>query len=247
MKLLIAVLLLAQFAQAEVIFDGYYKMTSGGLPIGYFVQRFEIDKSTQNFKSIYFVTTQLAGKKSSESLKAESTKDFAPISYQYTMTDGSILKTIDATFKGDVMIAKVSDGKKTQTLNRKLKKGSFLSTFLGYLMLSKGLKDKTTYNYFALAEEDAQLYAGKTDVLEKTQYKGLPAFKMKNTFKDVAFESLMSDTGEVLVTTSNMVNVATELVPTRQMAVANISPNEKALQLLFGEVPTGQKNVLNKK
>jgi hypothetical protein len=238
---------IASSVSSDVIFEGYFKMMANGSPIGFFVQRFEVDPKTKNFKSIYFVSAQVGGLKSSESLKAECTKDFAPVSYQYTMTDGTTAKTIDATFNGDVMIAKITDGKKTQTVNRKLKKGTFLSTFLGYLMLSKGLKDKTTYNYFAIAEEDALSYTGRADVLEKTNHMGVSAFKMKNTFKDAVFDSYMSDTGEVLSTASMQNSIATQLVADKKLAVTNTAPFDKALQLLFGGVPAGTKNILNKK
>ena len=236
-----------QAAKADVIFEGYYKMTANNLPIGFFVQRFEVDPKTKNFKSVYFVNAQIGNAKSSESLKAETSKDFAPISYQYTMTDGTTAKTIDATFKGDVMIAKVTDGTKTQTINRKLEKGTFLSTFLGYLMLSKGLKDKTTYNYKAVAEEDATTYTGKADVLEKSNHLGLSAFRLKNTFKNATYVSFVSEAGEVLSTTSAENGIATQLVSERKLAVTNLTPFEKPLKLLFGEIPAGTKTGLNKK
>jgi len=114
-------------------------------------------------------------------------------------------------------------------------------------MLSKGLKDKTTYNYHALAEEDAQVYTGRADVLEITNHLGVSAFKMKNTFKESTFDAYMSDTGEVLSTASIENSIATQLVADRKSAVTNTASFDKALQLLFGGVPAGTKNVLNKK
>ncbi len=235
-------------AQAEVLFEGYAKILSNGSPIGYTISKYEFDAKSKKFISTYFLKTSGQGAEITESLKAFSTADLAPISYAYTSIVGKETKTIDAKFLGLKMNAQVKSGGKTQTIRKDFPKGTFLSTFLVYLMLKSkdGLKTDSNYDYQAIAEEDAAVYKGQASVGKEEAYLGLKAFKVQNKFKDVRFVSFVNERGEVLGTSSVAQGVSTELVADPAQATAGFPVSAGILKSLFGEVPLGKTNMISK-
>ncbi|MBD4802899.1 hypothetical protein GUG08_09235, partial [Xanthomonas citri pv. citri] len=85
---------------------------------------------------------------------------------QYTSAQGDQTKTIDATFKGEIMTAQVSEGSKRGVITKKVAKEVFLASFLGYVMLQgkEGIKQGLKYSYRAVAEEDADVQDGEAFV-----------------------------------------------------------------------------------
>lgn len=249
-KLMFAMLLLFSFsfAQAEVLFEGYSKILSNGTPIGYTISKYEFDAKSKKFISTYFLKTAGQGMEITESLKAYANDELAPLSYEYTSIVGKETKTIDAKFTGLKMTAQVKAGGKTTTIRKDLQKGTFLSTFLVYLMLKskEGLKTDSNYDYQAIAEEDAEAYKGQAAVGKEEAFLGLKAFKVQNKFKDVRFVSFVNERGEVLGTSSTAQGVSTELVADPSQATNGFSTSATILKNLFGEVPAGKTNMLSK-
>jgi len=231
-------------ARAEVLFEGYSVIRSGSSQIGYTVQRYEFDAQKKQFSSIYYLKTNEEGGNIEESLKAYANDKFQPVKYQYTSKTGNSVKTIDVQFKGLRMTGTLFDGKATQTINRSLPKGTFLSTFLGYLMLQNGYKVNKKFKYSAVAEEDAQAYTGEAYIKSEDDIEGEKVYRIENTFKSANFVSLVTPKGEVLGTTSPLQSINTELKATAAEATTGfVIPNE-TLKLLFNSVPTGRANVL---
>jgi hypothetical protein len=235
-------------ARAEVLFEGYSKILSNGTPIGYTISKYEFDEKSKKFTSTYFLKTTGQGAEITESLKASANADLAPLSYAYTSIFGKETKTIDAKFVGLKMTAKVKEAGKTKTIRKDLPKGSFLSTFLVYLMLKskEGLKTDSNYDYQAIAEEDAEVYKGQASVGKEEAYLGLKAFKVQNKFKDVLFVSFVNERGEVLGTNSVSQGISTELVANSTQATAAFPVSAGILKSLFGEVPAGKTNLISK-
>jgi uncharacterized protein Veg len=204
---------LSSYSRAKVLFEGYSKILANNAPIGYIVSKYEFDSKSKKFISTYFLKTGKQGSEITESLKAIANSDLAPLSYEYTSIVGKDVKTIDAKFSGAKMTAKIKSGKKTQTVRKDIPKGTFLSTFLVYLMLKSndGLKTNSNYDYKAIAEEDAEIYSGLAAVGKEESYLGLKAFKVQNRFKDINFVSFVNERGEVLGTNSVSQGVTTEL------------------------------------
>lgn len=236
------------FARAEVLFEGYSKIISNGAHIGYTVSKYEFDPKSKKFISISFLKTSGQGIEITESLKAYATADLAPLSYEYTSIAGKETKTIDAKFNGLKMTAKIKSGGKTQTLRKDLPKGTFLSTFLVYLILKskEGLKTDSNYDYQAIAEEDAEVYKGQASVGKEEAYLDLRAFKVQNKFKDLRFVSYVNERGEVLGTSSAAQGIATELVADPAQAIGSFPASPSILKSLFGEIPAGKTNMLSK-
>lgn len=235
-------------AKAQVLFEGYYKILVGNSHVGYTVQKYEYDKKKQQYISIYYIKTNELGGNLTESLKAYSNKKLQPISYQYTSQKGSELKTIDATFKNENMNLKISNGKVSNTSKSKIKKGTFLSTFLGYLMLKNGISKGKKFTYNAIAEEEGKSYGGESliESEHKGKAKNITAYKIYNKYKNMNFISLINERAEVISTTSPLQKVSTELVKTPADATSGFTLNNKHLTALFGSIPAGKINYLHR-
>lgn len=244
----ITVLLLGSTSHADVLFEGYSKITSGGVHVGYVITRYEFNPKEKRFYGTYFLKTGELGSDVTESVKSVADIDFNPISYEYTSIVGKTTKTIDAKFKKNRMTAVVKEGEKTKTIQKDLPKGTFLSNFLIYLMLKSkdGLKTESNYNYSAIAEEDADVMKGEALVGKQEKFNGQMAYKILNKFKNVKFVSYVSDRGEVLGTSSPANGIGTELVARPQDAVGHFGTSTSILKLLFGEVPLGTDNVISR-
>lgn len=242
-------ILLSQTVRAEILFEGWSKVLVGGTHAGYVVQRYEFDPKSKDFLCTYYLKTNALGGNVTESVKARATKALKPISYQYTEVSGDKSKVIDATFKGDTMVGVIKEGTKTSKIQKAVPKGAFLSSFLVYLMLQskEGIKTGVKYNYMAVAEEDGGIYPGETFVSDSETVNGVGAFKVLNTFKDVRFISYVTAKGDIIGTKSPVLGIATELVPTMQLATAGMGFNSSNISLLFGTLPLGAENTISKK
>lgn len=242
---ILLVLLLPLSAKAEILFEGYFKILSGDQHIGYIVSRYEFDAKKKHFISTYFLKTGKGPSEVTESLKAISDSELAPISYEYTTLAGKESKTIDAKFKNNTMSGVIRSGGKIQRLEKKIPKGTFLSTFLVYLMLKskEGLQSETNYEYQAIAEEDGAIYRGQALVGKEMTYNGFKSFKILNTFKDSKFLSYVNERGEVLGTNAMAQGITTELVANPSDATTNQPYSANILKTVFGSIPEGKANV----
>ncbi|MBX2988233.1 MAG: hypothetical protein KF802_10075 [Bdellovibrionaceae bacterium] len=234
-------------ARADVLFEGYSKILSGGVHVGYVVSRYEYDPRKKQFRGAYFLKTGALGSDVTESLKAVADVDLKPVSYEYTSMVGKKTKTIDAKFSKDKMTAVLTEEGKSKTIRNDLPKGTFLSNFLVYLMLKSknGLQAGTRYEYTAIAEEDASIVKGDALVEKEEKYKGFAAYKILNRFKDSKFTSYVAEKGGVLgtVTPANSINV--ELVAKPNEAVGGFGMNAAIMKSVFGDVPVGTTNPLS--
>ena len=247
-SVLLPLLLIVQHVHADVLFEGYSKIMSGDQQIGYVVTRFEFDAKKKQFSSAYFTKTVSNGIDITESLKAYADSELAPISYEYTSVAGKDTKTIDAKFKKDTMTGTIMTGTKKEIISKKIPKGTFLSSFLVYLMLKskEGLKSDTKYEYQAIAEEDGIITKGQALVSKEEMFNGHKAFKILNTFKDLKFLSYVNERGEVLGTVALGQSISTELVANSTDATKGFPVSPTLLKAIFGAVPEGKDNVLSR-
>lgn len=230
-------------AQAATIFEGYYRIILEKKHIGYIIQRYSFDKKAKTYQSIYYIRTNSLGGNLTESLRASTSEDFRPISYQFTSSSGAGAKTIDAKFQGLLMNATISNGKTSQKFKKTFAKGTFLSTFLGYLILQKGMATDKRYIYSGIAEEDGEAYKGDAYIKKNMEaYKGKKLFKILNIFKGTKFISYVNERGEIYATKSPAQKISTELVHQPIEATQGFQLNTQHLKTLFGSVPRGQMN-----
>jgi hypothetical protein len=244
----ISIALISHAVRAEVLFEGYSKILSGGIHIGYTIARYEYDAKKKQFIATTFLKTNEVGGSLTESLKAISDESMKPVSYQYTTLVGSQVKAIDAQFPKGKIAASVT-GKEKQTISKDLPKGTFLSSFLAYVMLKspQGLKADSKYDFQAVAEEDAAVYKGTAFVKSTEDYNGIKVLRVLNDFKNTKFISLVTERGEVISTKSPVQGIATELVAKPSDATASFPVPSATLKTLFGELPTGQINEVSRR
>lgn len=231
-------------ASAAILFEGWSKVLISGKHVGYVVQRFDFDEKKKEWKATHFLKTSPESGGLTESLVARADASFKPLSYQYTNVVNGKPTLIDATFKGDKMTAVVTEGKEKKTLTNTLPKGTFLSAFLGYVMLQgkEGLKKGVKYEYQGIIEESALVTKGEAYISEEETVSGIPVFRVLNKINGSQFVSLASHKAEILGTTSPSAGVQTVLVPTMEEAVSALGVNSAALSQLFGSVPKGKDN-----
>lgn len=196
----LALNLFSHKVEADLLFEGYYKVTLTGVHAGYVIQRYEFDAAKKVFTgtSFSYVRLNADGKQFlNESLVAKSSDAFIPISYLFSglyadkdPATGQIknrITSIDANFKkvGDKTQAQMKgllDGKNfknTLTFSRKV----FLSNFLIYLILQNGLKTGKSFQFEALAEETGKIGCGIAQIKEEKKLSGIDSFKMIWDFK----------------------------------------------------------------
>jgi hypothetical protein len=241
-------LLVVQTLHAAPLFEAYNRILSGGVPTGYIITRFESD-AKGNLISLAYTRTNTMGGDIAESIKAVSDKKFAPISFSYTSKVGNDIKLIDGKAKGPKMEVSITENGNTTKKTVALKKGTFLSSVLVYLMLNnpKGLAKGLKYSYEAVAEESGTVHSGEAFIENNETYKGFSVYKILNVFKDSKFISFVTSNGEILLTKSPLQGVTVEMVASKEEATQNLPFDPKSIAVLFGEIPKGQTNVLNKK
>ncbi len=231
-------------ASAAILFEGWSKVLISGKHVGFIVQRYDFDEKKKEFRSTHFLKTNADSGGLTESLAARADSTFKPLAYQYTSVVNGKPTLIDATFKGDKMTAIVTEGKEKKTIKNTMPKGTFLSAFLGYVMLQgkEGLKKGVKYEYPGVLEESAIISKGEAFIAEEETISGIPVFRILNTINGSKFVSLATHKAEILGTVSPSIGVQTVLVPTMEEAVAGLTVNNQALIQLFGSMPKGKEN-----
>ncbi len=252
-KVLVA-LLITTTASAEILFEGYYKLTLGPEHIGYIIQRYELDSPSKTFISTNFVLTKTADTSSTESLSAKANTKLEPLSYQYTRLEGTKSKAIDAIVKKNKLILKIVENGKAQAREVGLTDKTFFSTFLPHLMLKnpKGISVGNKFTYEAIAEEDGAVEKGEVYVKEQIKERGLDTFRTLNTFRlntprEEQFVNWVNFKGESIKTQVAALNLTAELVTDAKQAYGSLPFSESTIKLLFGNIPEGKINMLNKK
>ncbi|MGE3682426.1 MAG: hypothetical protein AB7G93_11935 [Bdellovibrionales bacterium] len=172
---------------AETMFEGYYRIELAGKHIGYSIQRYSFDPKTGTFECLAFTRAKIGETVLQESLKAKADNKLHPISYQYTKQDGPELLSIDATFKGQVMKLKKSDGKTIKTPTYEIPEQTILSQFLVYLILRDPIQVNDSISYSGVAEEDGASYWGKAWLQSAEDKDGYRVFNIQNEFKGERF------------------------------------------------------------
>ena len=248
--------LLTSTANAEVLFEGYSKVISGGVHVGFTLSRYEFDAKKKQFIGTHFIQTSVLGGGASEGYKTVSDeKNLRPISLQYTFVGPSELKTIDGKMIDNnwVTETKSTNPRDTKSKAKKVKettsfpKDGFFSSNLAYYMLKSktGLKEKISVTYDAIAEEDGKFARGQAVVQSFRKWNGFDAFSVANEFKSVKFASEVTPSGQVLQTRSPLQAIETELVAKPEQATQGLSVSASLLKELFGDVPVGVKNVVS--
>ena len=249
-SLLIFIFLLTPLAQAEILFEGYYKVTQFKKHIGFLILRHEIETKTQNFKTTSFIKLAKGGFDLTETYQAVSDQELAPLSISYLAVGDKKTKTIDVKFKDQQMTGSVSEDGKKIKVSEKVPKGVFLSSALYYLMLRSpgGLKTDSTFDYSAITEEGPVVMSGTVKVDKKMVTEGPhQLLKINNRFAGSDYDNWVSTRGEVIRAATPATSIESALVRDPQEALEGIKLSSGTLEKVFGNKPTGQQNIFSQK
>ncbi len=237
-------------AKAELLFEGYYKVTQFKKHIGFLVLRHEIDGKTKNFKTTSFIKLAKGGFDLTETYQAVSDSELAPVSINYLAAGDKKTKTIDVKFKNGKMTGLATEDGKKSKINETSTKGVFLSSALYYLMLKSkdGLKTDTKFDYAAITEEGPVVMKGSVAVDKKmVTQDSLQLLKVTNNFAGSDYENLITTRGEVVSAITPATSIESELVKNKEEALAGIKLAAGTLEKIFGDAPVGKTNVYHSK
>lgn len=233
--------------RAEVLFEGYYKVTQFDKHIGFVVQRNEINPKTKEFTTTSFMKLSKEGFDMTESLTAVSSGELTPLKYSHISTDGKKTKTIDATIKKSKLSALIIEDGKTKKIEKKINKDAFLSSALYYMMLKSktGLQTNTNFDFFAIAEETIDDTKGSAYIDKKlVTVDKLQLLKVTNKFAGSEYENLLTDKGEVYSAFTPATDIKTTLVKNIKEATDGIKIPPGVLVKIFKNEPEGKINCL---
>ena len=236
-------------AATEVLFEGFYKILADSKHIGYAIQRYEFKPHLKQFQATQFLRIETSGSQTTESVIARADETFQPLSFEYTQLSDGKSTVIDAQFKQQKMTGQITKENATKKFSKDIPKGTFLSSFLVYLMMKSpsGLSSQTNFQYQAIAEEEGEVYKGAALVHKEEKWKDLRVLKVVNSFKGNKFVSFLTDRGEVVSTLAPDIKIGTEIVSKKEEAIANFNFNEKVIRQLFGDLPEGKQNIVSKR
>mgnify|MGYP003394103543 CR=1 FL=1 len=241
-------------AKAEILFEGYYKVTQFKQHIGFLVLRHEIEEKTNNFKSTSFIKLAKGGFDLTESYVAASTSELAPVSIKYLAAGKSKTKTTDVTFKKEKKAVKmvgstIEDGKKIK-INEVVPPGIFLSSALYYIMLRSkdGLKTGSVFDFKAITEEGPVVMDGTVAVDKKMVTQDtLQLLSVTNKFAGPEYSNLITTKGEIISSFTPATSIESVLVKNKEEAIEGITIKPGTLEQIFKNKPEGKINVLQTK
>lgn len=240
------IFLSSSLSSAEILFEGYYKIEIEGKHIGYSIIREEFDAKKKEFVSTRFTKTSPEIGDITMSTIATCDDGFKPKSLNFVYLDKSKKKLINGKVAGTKFILDISEGGAPKKSSMELPKGIFFSSFVSYLIMQKGIKTDTGFDYSAIAEETGTIADGTTKIDKvMVDYKNQKVFKAINTFGGSNFTALLNTNGETLVSDTPSQNEHAELVKTPDEATKGINIPKSVISNLFGGMPAGTKNSLN--
>ena len=245
-----SIVLWVSSSQAEVLFEGYYKVSQFNKHVGFAILRHELDSKTKNFKSTQYLKLAKNGFDLTESLQAVSDSDLRPVSYTYISADGKNTKTIDAQFsfkgKDGKMTALITENGEKKKKEKKISSDTFLASALYYFMLKSktGIKVDTKYDYTAVAEELFDASKGSARIEKKLVSEGpFQLMKAENNFAGSKYTHLLNDRGEVVSGNTPATGIELKLVKSSAEATEGVKVSAGTLEKIFGEVPAGKMNL----
>lgn len=227
-KLLLAVIFFGSSALAEVVFDGYYKIENDGKHVGFAVRQLDIDakKKTRTYR-MFVHTLDGEQKGHEESLIATSADNLRPI--ESSDNDDGHTKKLKY------------DAKKKS----KLQANEIFSISALSLLLENHPETGKFYSYMALRENNGTTNRGQMYVLKVKPMDKLQVYRVIDWFENPPIETWVASNGEILKELVPHKKLTSTLVKNADAAIGSIKFDRAVLKKTFGEIPTGQKNVLS--
>lgn len=236
-------------AQAETLFEAFYRIERKGKHIGYLVVRTSNDSQGNRVISSY---TRLQdtdgglGDEAFQSLRAAAkTGSALPVSSESVRARKGERTTTKAIFdnKGAGKVTLITQyGGKSSTQTTTTAPASLLSAMALYVTDWSKLKEGHTYTYNAFVEDQGRNGAEAMTYVGKKTIGGLTFRHVINHFNGQLVESIHSESGEILGSRSWSGELVTYWVPNRELAAGEYEFPTAELTRVFSDLPGGKKN-----
>lgn len=244
LKYLIA-FLIGSVCAAETVFEGYYRIESGGKHIGFAVQRWQFEPKSSQWILNYFVQTSDKDFASRRVVVMERFKDnLEPLEYRYRLTKGGKETREQVTFSNGKFEETFADKTGKQGRKGQLEKNGLLSASAARVLVLNRPKPGKIYSYVGMREEDALMMHGQIQVLSARKEGKHRVYQILDDFETAPLESWVLEDGEILRSGVPDKGVTSTLVKSANDAIGEVEFNRSELVPVFNEIPEGRKNAV---
>ncbi len=242
----------ATTAQAQVLFESFYRLEKSGTHVGYAVQRVAGSRDARTQTVTTYVRMRMPdGKEYFEAFKSVSqTPLLTPVSTHYRGDISGMYVDVQARFANGRVVVEKRANKHPKPYSvetsRVVAKRPFLSSFLFYVSDFTALKPGKNYVFDTFIDRDGIGTRGNLSVATEKPAGGMKHLHLVvDTSADPA-ESFVSESGFPIGSRSLTQDFVSYWVPRKEDAVGAFNfPNNEVISL-FGDLPEGQKNPWSK-
>ncbi len=243
----ISALLLSSTAQAEVLFEAFYRIETSQKHTGYLIQRLAHDSKGHRVLSFYIRTRQGDQEFFITSKSKAKQGSGAPIETSYTSNFNGAPFTIDSKFKKDhVAVFYFSNYARKPSYTEKAKLAPIPSAFMYFLADLAQFQPGKKYHYTAYFEENAKTQIGQLSLLGAKDVGGKRVLQILNDDSAQPVETFVSESGQVLGSRNAANDTVVYWVASKNEAVGDLAFPTGELTKLFGDLPQGKKNEWSK-
>lgn len=245
---LVAVLLLSATAQAEILFEAFYRIEKGGRHTGYLIQRLATGKGEERVLSTYIRSRDGDSEFYTTSRSVAKAGNAEPVETAHTTGgSGAIPYTILSKFKnGKATINYHSNNSRKPSLTETAQIAPYPSAFMYFVADFPKFQPGKKYAYSAFFESQGETQIGQLSVLGAKPGAGHRVLQILNDDSGQPVEGFVADNGEPLGSRSTATNTVVFWVATKEEAVADMTYPTGEMTKLFGDLPQGRKNIWSK-
>lgn len=231
--------------QAEIVFEGFYRIERVGRHVGFSVVREEYDavKKIRSFR--YFVHTLDQDSKLRQIRGfSEHRENFEPILSDYREDEAGKKSRTQISFtKKSFRIKQDVDGKKTER-SGELRAHEVLRTIAHRVVHSMSFAKGKAISYQAIRDDDGTHRKGQVQILDVNKVGSRTIFQIVDDYEFSPEESWVTDSGEIVRNRNPKAGVISFLVADLKSAAGDLSFSPSDLVPFFDSPPEGKANLL---
>ena len=234
-------------AEAAVGFEGFYTFERDGKTVGLGVQRDEIDDKDGTLKTTYFVRLLLQSIQTDQFVIVQQDRSGRPLAYKSISRTGDASQHVDARSNGKSMSLQIRMGTSPIEVSEiPLGNRTFLSSYLGPLLMHKKPRVGQAYSFEAIHEEEGKAIQGEVLILDARRINERHVYRSVIRYLAVEQEVWFLDDGIVLMVSTTGANVTARLVADRQAPLQAMKSFEDAMVKYFGSKVSGKNNPISR-
>ncbi len=230
-------------AHAEITFEGIFKIEKNKSHIGYAIQRVEIDDTKKRSITLY-IKTMKSGKTETTISRSYSDEEFLPLNSLFSSDETGVHESINSAFGGPSTIVNTNfDKSKANSRKDELPapEGTFLSSFLFYIVDLTKLDIGVVKNYEAFSEEDGRYSWGKLKLVSRKSFGDKKVLQLDDFFAGESIENFVLSNGDPIGARSDFNKIVT-YITSKTEAVKDFDFPQVELTEIFKDLPEGTKN-----